>query len=290
MTQARIQPGRSAIAWAAAACLVVCALLVGVVAWPRGGEEGLIVFAGSASRPVTERVAALFEQETGVPVRTHFGGSGRVLAQLRLSGRGDVYFPGSSDYLEKARALGLVEAGTTRTVAYLVPAVIVAKGNPHGIRRLADLSRPGLRVAIADPHSVCVGLYAVELLDHNGLAEAVKPNIVTYAPSCEHTANLVALHAVDASLGWRVLARWSSDRVEAIMPEPHEIPRLGYLAAAVTTASRRPELAQRFVDFLASSQVDRMFAEAGYLAGRQEALSLAPGARLGGGYELSEGW
>jgi molybdate transport system substrate-binding protein len=44
----------------------------------------------------------LFEQRTGAKVILHFGGSGQMLAQLKLAQRGDLYFPGSSDYMELA--------------------------------------------------------------------------------------------------------------------------------------------------------------------------------------------
>jgi ABC-type molybdate transport system substrate-binding protein len=40
-----------------------------------------------------------------------------------------------------------------------------------------------MRLAIANPHSVAIGLYAVEILEKNGLKERIKPNIKTYAES-----------------------------------------------------------------------------------------------------------
>jgi molybdate transport system substrate-binding protein len=87
---------------------------------PSFGEE-LFVFAGAASKPPTEDAAKAFEAKTGVKVYLNFGGSGFVLSQMQLSKKGDIYFPGSSDYMEIAKRKGLVIPETEKYVVYLVP-------------------------------------------------------------------------------------------------------------------------------------------------------------------------
>ena len=66
-------------------------------------QKLLEVFAGAASKPATEEAAQPFEKNTGIRVLLHFGGSGKMLSDMKLTGRGDIYFPGSSDYMELAR-------------------------------------------------------------------------------------------------------------------------------------------------------------------------------------------
>jgi molybdate transport system substrate-binding protein len=97
--------------------------------------------------------------------------------------------------VEIAKREKLVLSEAEKIVAYFVPAINVPAGN---------LARPGLRVGIARPDSVCVGLYGVEVLERAGLADRVRPNVVTHAESCEKTAQLVALGTVDAVLGWEL--------------------------------------------------------------------------------------
>lgn len=134
--------------------LIPCPLLA--------SSDSLMIFAGAASKPPTEEVARIYKQKKGVGVQVTFGGSGFVLSQMNLARRGDVYFPGSSDFMEKAKREGLVFPETERIIAYLIPAINVQKSNPKKIESLKDLLKPGLRLAIADPESVCVGTYAVE--------------------------------------------------------------------------------------------------------------------------------
>lgn len=119
--------------------------------------EGLLVFAGAATTPPTTDAAKAFEEKTGVKVDVIFGGSGYVLSQMKLAKQGDLYFPGSSDYMELAKREGYVLPETEKIIVYVVPAINVQKGNPHHIQGLKDLLKPGLRVAIANPEGYVLG-------------------------------------------------------------------------------------------------------------------------------------
>ncbi len=246
---------------------------------------------GSASKPATEEAAKLFEQRTGAKVILHFGGSGQMLAQLVLAQRGDLYFPGSSDYMELAKRDGLVQADSERLVVYLIPAINVPKGNPKNIQTMADLTRPDVRVGIARPDAVCVGLYAVELMNRAGLDEKIRPRIATQVESCEKTAQLVALGLVDAVLGWRVFQYWEPDKIETILLPPEQVSRIGYIPIAKTSYVRDEELAQAFIDFLTGEEGRAVFRRWHYLADLEDARSFAlPDTPVGGEWMLPEGW
>ena len=127
----------------------------------------IMIFAGAASKPATEETVRIFQERFGIPVDVIFGGSGFVLSQMKLTKRGDLYFPGSSDFMEVAKREGLVFPDSEKVVVYLVPAINVQKGNPKGIHTIKDLTKEGVRVAIANPETVCVGTYAVEIVEKN---------------------------------------------------------------------------------------------------------------------------
>lgn len=245
------------------------------------GEPRIVVYAGAAAAPVYREVAELFEETTGVKVELRIGGSGILLSQLQTARDGDVYIPGSQEYLTKAARLGVVDASRKPVIlAYLVPAIIVAKGNPKEVSALEDLARPDVIVAIADPETVCVGAYAVEILERRGLWEAVSRNIRVYASSCEHLANLVITGAVDAIIGWHVFHYWNPNATELVLLRPEEIPKIGYIGGAVTVFSKNKELAERFLEFLASDKAAGIWKKYGYLATLEEALRLAPYATV----------
>jgi molybdate transport system substrate-binding protein len=132
--------------------------------------EELALFAGAASKPATQEIVELFESKTGHSVRIYFGNSGNALFQMKIARRGDIYFPGSPDFMEQANREGLIIPETIRIIAYLVPAITVQRGNPKQILSLRDLARSDVRVAIGNPYTVIAGRYAVEILERAKLA------------------------------------------------------------------------------------------------------------------------
>lgn len=269
--------------------LALLFLLLALAALPAGAVQPVVVFAGSASQPPLEEAAQAFREQTGTPVVLHLGGSGAMLNQIRLTGAGDLYIPGSPDYMEKAREFSLID-GEPAILAYLVPAIVVAKGNPKEISGLEDLNRPSLRVGMADPDGVCVGLYAVEILEVNGLSDKVRPNLRGMVESCAKVAAMIPLNLVDAVLGWREFAAWNPDELEVVLLAPEEIPRLATIPAARLYHAKNREGASAFIAFLQSEQGRAIFTKWGYLTEERTVRAFAPQARIGGLYTLPGGW
>jgi molybdate transport system substrate-binding protein len=264
-------------------------LLIMLCAHPLNAAE-LELFAGAASKPATEELVKLFEAETDHEVRVFFGGSGSVLSQMKIAKRGDLYFPGSPDFMSRAKQDGLIVTDTEKIIAYLIPAINVRRGNPEGIKTLKDLARPGVRVAIGNPRSVCLGLYAVEIFEHAKMTAEVKPRIIGYTESCEKLANLLTLNGADAILGWRVFESWNPEKMETILLQPDQIPRISYMPIAVSSLSKNVEVAKQFIDFACSKKGKKIFEKWGYLTREEDARKYAPNAVIGGDYVLPEGW
>jgi len=251
----------------------------------------LEVFAGAASKPATEEAAQIFEQKTGIRVLLHFGGSGKMLADMKLTGKGDIFFPGSSDFMELAKKENLVQPQTEERLIYLIPSINVPKGNPKKIFLLADLVRPGVSIGIGRPDTVCLGLYAVEIFEKNKIAEAVRGNIKTNAESCDKVAQLVALGMVDAVIGWSVLSVWNPDKIETILLKPQEIPRIGYIPIALSSTAKNPDGARQFIAFLKTDAGRAIFKKWGYLVTEAEARKyVLPATPVGGTWELPAQW
>jgi len=266
--------------------LVTAVLSLNLVDDLHANEKRIAAFCGSASKPAMEEAARVFEKKTGIKVDLHFSGSGTMLSQMKMSRRGDLYIPGTPDYMVKAEEDGVVDPRTIKLIAYLVPAIDVQHGHPRNIRTLSDLARPGIRVGIGNPEAVCVGLYAVEILERNGLLKEVQKNVVTHAPSCSATASLLVMKKVDAIIGWRVFSKWNPDKIDVVFLKPDEVPRLGYIPAAISTYNQDRESAQGFIDFLTSPEGQKIFARWGYIATEKEVRKFAPKAEIGGEYKL----
>jgi molybdate transport system substrate-binding protein len=273
---------------------LLLALALSFAAHPSEAAESLLIYAGAASKPPTEDAARAFESRTGIKVEVVFGGSGFVLSQMKLAKQGDLYFPGSSDYMEKAKRDGDVFPDSEKVIVYLVPAINVQKGNPHNIRTLGDLTRSGLRVAIANPEGVCVGAYAVEIIDRQfSPAEKVafKRNLVNYTESCEKTATAISLKMVDAVIGWRVFQYWDPERIETIPLPSEQVPRIGYIPIAISKFTKDRAAAQDFIDFLTGPEGQQIFAKYHYFATPEEAFAwLGAKKPVGGEYVVPADW
>jgi molybdate transport system substrate-binding protein len=270
-------------------------LLIGCLAVTAAARPApLLVFAGAASKPPLDELARTFEQQTGQRVGVVYGGSGFVLSQMRLAKRGDIYFPGSSDFMELAKRLGCIVSGTERRLAFLVPAINVQAGNPKGIHGLKDLLNPGLRVAIANPENVCVGTYAVEVVEASlSPAERVqfRKNLLNFTESCEKTATAVSMKAVDAVLGWSVFQYWDPARIQTVPLPADQIRRVGYIPAAVATFSKQPERARLFLDFVDAPAGHAVFARHHYFTTPEEAFAWLGGPKpVGGDYTVPRSW
>ncbi|MDD4924864.1 MAG: molybdate ABC transporter substrate-binding protein [Dehalococcoidales bacterium] len=250
----------------------------------------IMVFAGSASKPPMDEAALAFKEQTGIKVNINYGGSGTMLSQMKISQTGDIYIPGSPDYLVKAERDGVTDPATTQIVAYLLPVISVQKGNPENIRSLTDLTKPGIKVGIGNPSTVCVGLYAIEIFEKAGMLESVYGNIITNAESCEKTATLLSLKSVDAIIGWDVFHHWDPENIDTIYLQPEQTPRIAYIPAAISTYSKNTADAQAFIGFLTSDKVQAIFQKWGYITSETEIRQFAPDAVIGGEYELPEAY
>ena len=257
--------------------------------FPVSAEE-ITAFLGSATKPAMGMLIKSFSEKTGNEVTAMYGGSGKLLSQMKLSGKGDVYLSASSDFMEKAKKDGIVDPASEKIVAYLIPAINVQKGNPKRIRSIQDLTREDVELVIANPRFVCVGRYAVEIFEANDLSALIKPRIKSFAESGARTANTIAIGGTDAVIGWRVFEHWNAKKIQTVLLKPEEIPRISYVSIAVSRFSQKRALAKEFITFVVSPEGKQMFESRGYIVDEEAARKFAPQAHLGGDCALPQGW
>ncbi|MBI5709145.1 MAG: substrate-binding domain-containing protein [Candidatus Eisenbacteria bacterium] len=251
----------------------------------RGGREAASRAGGGrrrfgAGHLRSARRAARGVRRGRVPELT-FAGSGCLLAQAELSGRGDLFIPGELLYIEQARARGL--AGPPVPIAVLRPVIAVARGNPLRIRGLADLARRGVRVGLGDPQSVAVGIVAERLLAARRDRAAILANVRTRALNVNEIGSQIALGALDAGVVWDASVPLFAGKLEAVSPAEMAGER-SVVAGAVLATARSRGAAEAFLAFLASEDGAAIFRSYGYLPYRDAAPAAAsgtPGAGAG---------
>ena len=126
-------------------------------------DSTLTVFAAAGAKAAIDEVCQKFQAQSGVCMEVSYGGGGEMLSKLTLAGSGDIYIAPEQRFMVTATQKQAIDPATIKTIAYMIPVIAVQKGNPLHIVSLADLARPGIRVAITRPETTLLGKYAPEI-------------------------------------------------------------------------------------------------------------------------------
>ncbi len=224
-------------------------------------EQKLTVLCGGSFRPPMERLASLFEEETGVAVELSFGQSEDLLPIVKIGKEGDIFVTHDPymDYTKEANALlDAVQVG------YVAPVLVVRKGNPAGVKSIEDLAKPGVKVALPNPEYSTCGEMLFRLLEKKGIKEAVLKNAEgAIFRSHSQTGNALKLGTRDAGVMWNGVAHTFRDALE-IIPTPYEYDETIRVWVMGLSYSSNTELVKQFLDF-AREKGTEVFAEFGYV-------------------------
>ncbi|ARC89081.1 molybdate ABC transporter substrate-binding protein [Rhodovulum sp. MB263] len=223
--------------------------------------ETLHVYSGAGLRPAIEPLADAFEARTGAKLAIEYAGTGQILARARTTGRGDVFIAGTrffSDQLEaEGRLSGVVALGIHGA------AIGVSQAAADRVTGIADLGRPGLRLALGDPQAMALGRTADEIMARCGDPEAIRTNTVVRATTLQQLAMYVASGDVDAAILARSAALPHGARI-ALVPVPAECYSAEEITAGLLKSADAPDLAAAFIALLASPEGRAAFEAAGF--------------------------
>jgi molybdate transport system substrate-binding protein len=127
----------------------------------------LTVFAAaSLTEAFNDEQATLKASAPGLTITYSFAGSGALVTQIQHGAPADVIATADTASMKKLTDAGLVETPTT--FAHNKLQILVAPGNPLGIKALGDLARSGIKLVLCD-ESVPAGKYATQALAAAGV-------------------------------------------------------------------------------------------------------------------------
>ena len=168
------------------------------------------------------------------------------------------------DALEKKNLL-LPE--TRRSLLSNLLVIVVPADASSAPKSAADLAKPEFKkIALAEPATVPVGIYAREYLQKLGLWDAVKEKIV---PTENVRGTLAAVESgnVDTGIVYKTDALISQKIKIAVEISAAEGPKISY-PVAVLKASKQPERATKFAEYLAGPKARSIFAKFGFIVTR----------------------
>ncbi|KYH30860.1 molybdate ABC transporter substrate-binding protein [Neomoorella mulderi] len=223
--------------------------------------RSLLVYSGAGLKKPVEEIGAAFQAKAGIKVTYTFGGAAQLNNQILLTGQGDVYLPGDIAELKLVKEKNLV--AWEKNVVYHIPVLAVPKGNPAGIHKLADLGRPGVKVALGDPQANPIGKLADQLLQKHGLLEAVNKNVVVRTPTANELVVYLSTKQADAAIIWEENYQGAKEKID-LLPVPELKDYVKTVPVAVLNCSKEKEMAQQLAEFFSSPAAYQIWQKWGY--------------------------
>lgn len=239
----------------------------------------LLCHIGGTMRPVFEKLAEAYENETGQKIELNSAGSGELLANIELQAEGDLYVS-HDPFLDTIMGKGLAVNGWTLAEVY--PVIIVQKGNPKNIRTLNDFARKDVQLALTDYELSTLGRLLPTIFGKAGMnldALTKQKNIVIHR-SGSYVANLVAMKNADAALVWEAVAVLRRDTLDSIpITENIPVPYVDAVTSATGKSytltpvrvticslkcSKQPNEAEQFIKFVTSVRARDILEEYGF--------------------------
>ncbi|MET7707599.1 molybdate ABC transporter substrate-binding protein [Micromonospora sp. NPDC005413] len=218
------------------------------------------VFAAASLTESFTRIGKAFEAANpGSTVTLNFAGSSALANQINQGAPADVFASAAPANMTTVIEAGNAD-GTPSTFARNQLVIALPRGNPKGVTGLADLTRPGVKVALCANQVPC-GAAAHTALDAAGVA--LTP--VTLEQDVKGALAKVKLGEVDAALVYRTDARAASADVTGVeFPESARAVN-DYPIIALKDAPNSAG-AWAFVAYVRSAPAQAVLAEAGFQA------------------------
>jgi molybdate transport system substrate-binding protein len=221
----------------------------------------LLFHAGAGQRSSLDEIAMVFSaRHPGTRIDFSYKGSGYFIADLAASKLGDLYMPGEEYYLKQAVDRGFITdySPSKDIAAHFITVIITPKGNPQGVKTIADFARPGLRVGLADPEAAAIGFWQEKTFKRAGIWDQVKKNATMFAKCIPELGNATQLGAVDATIVWATTAVLYLKDIQIVPIEPR-YRGLIRLPVAVLAFSKQPALARELKTFILSEEGRAIF-------------------------------
>lgn len=227
------------------------------------GAEILVSAAASLSDALTE-IGGLYGPRDGVAVRFNFGASSELARQIDEGAPADVFFSADAEKMDFLERRGLIDPATRLNLLSNRLVMIVPRDSTLGLRMPADLRRPEVkRIALAQPESVPVGIYAKQFLQSEGLWRGLEPKIV---PLLDARATLAAVESgnFDAGFVYKTDAAISRKIKIAHEAPPGKGAKIVY-PVAVVRRTKNHGAARGFVDFAAGGEARAVYKKHGFV-------------------------
>ena len=242
------------------AALAACGSSGASPATPAGGAKltgTLMVFAAASLTESFDTIGKQFQAaHPGVKVTFNYGASSMLATQINQGAPADVFASAATKNMDQVASAG--NAGQSTTFAVNRMEIAVPASNPAQITSLADLARPGVKVALCQDQVPC-GATSAKVFSNAHIS--VTP--VTEEPDVKSTLAKVIVGEVDAGVVYVTDVRAAGDKVTGIAIPDAQNAITDYPIAALTH-TKNTALAAAFVSYVESAAGKAVLTAAGF--------------------------
>ncbi len=225
--------------------------------------EEIVVSAAASLTDALREAGRAFQSKSHVKVTFNFGASSELARQIDEGAPADIFFSADLEKMESLDKKGRIERGSQKNLLSNQLVMVVSRDSKLTIRSPTDLLRADVkRIALAEPSSVPVGIYAKKYLAGEGLWEKIQHKVV---PVLDVRAALASVESgnIEAGIIYRTDATISK-KVKVVYEVPREKgPKIIY-PVALTKESKKKEAARDFLRFLLSNNGKGIFEKYGF--------------------------
>ena len=194
----------------------------------------------------------------GVTVTPNFGASSALAQSITQGSPADVFASASQTNMDQVVQAGA--ASTSKPFAKNVMAIAVPPGNPAGVAALADLAKPGVKVALCQARVPC-GSVAAKVFANAKIA--VTP--VSQEADVKSVLTKVQLGEVDAGVVYVTDVKAAGTKVKGV-EIPADLNASTSYPIATLTKAPNPDAAAAFTAYVLSAEGGSVLAAGGFAA------------------------
>lgn len=225
--------------------------------------EEIIVSAAASLTDALREIGKAYQLKSQNKATFNLGSSSELARQIDEGAPADIFFSADLEKMESLEKKGRIERGSQKNLLSNQLVIVIPRSSKLTIRSPMDLLRADVeRIALAEPSSVPVGIYAKKYLEGEGLWEKIQYKVV---PVLDVRAALASVESENADAGFVYKTDAAiSKKVEVVYEVPREKgPRIIYPVALIKE-SRRKGAAQDFIRFLSSDSGKKIFEKYGF--------------------------
>jgi molybdate transport system substrate-binding protein len=226
----------------------------------------------SAAASLTDAIKAIddlyMKQFPMVKITANFAGSGTLQQQIEQGAPADVFISAAQTQMDNLQKESILWDSTRQNLLLNKVVMVVPVDSSLGLTSFSDLALDKVKkIAIGDPKSVPAGTYAGQAFDELGITAKVQPKEVLGA-DVRTVLTYVETGNVDAGIVYSTDALTSS-KVKVVASAPADINAKVVYPVAVIKASKNPEVAKHYLNFLSGSQAKAVFEKYGFSMANQ---------------------